>query len=111
MDYSIASALNVHVNKLRESFSIFEKLINIKSTNTISITQKDKIYLLYLLNNVKDNCNYCDFPGEKLYIYLTLIIVHFRCEYCSLYTDVEFNKKLFLVVKNTNIISHIFKLL
>ena len=50
MDASIASVLNVPVNKLRESFSIFEKLINIKTTNSISITKNDKTYLLYLLN-------------------------------------------------------------
>lgn len=111
MDYLIASTLKISEDKLKESFSIFEKLINIKTSHSISITEQDKAYLLYLLKSVKDNCNYGDLYREKLYIYLTLIIVNFHCEYCVLYTDSKFNKKLFRVINNTNIMTRLFNLL
>lgn len=104
MDNVIASKLNLTKNKLKESYLLFEKFSDYK------LTSSDKMCLLHLLDKVDDKITY-DFVSQKLYVYLLIIYSNFKIEYCNLEIDSNYMNTIIEVIKNTNIISELFKLL
>lgn len=104
MDNIIASKLNLTINKLKKCYLLFEKFSEYK------LTLNDKMCLLHLLNKVDDKITY-DFVSQKLYVYLLIIYSNFKIEYCNLEIDSDYMNTIIEVIRNTNIISELFKLL
>ena len=111
LDIAISKALNISIKKIKQSYSILEQMISYYfNPNNHKINELDKYVLLYLLVNNEDSTEY-EFPIQKLYIYMLIIYINFKCEVFILNIDEDYMNILLNTIQKTKIMKHLFNLL
>ena len=111
LDNAISKALNISIKKIKQSYSILEQMISYYfSPNNHKINELDKYVLLYLLVNNEDSIEY-EFPIQKLYVYMLIIYINFKCEVFILNIDEDYMNILLNTIQKTKIMKHLFNLL
>lgn len=110
VDSVIATNLNIDVHRIYNFYSIFEKFVHSVYEKPYKFIDHDKITLLKLLKNVKDDIKY-DYPLQRLYIYMIIIYSNFISEGICLDLDDKYISLMIQVLMNTNIVHELFKIL
>lgn len=110
IDTIIANKFKVGIPKIHNCYNTFNQLVFSKHVENHQLTNKDKILLNKLLDNVKDNTDY-EYPLQKIYVYMIILFSNFISEGIFLDIDDEYMNVIIQVLLNTNIIEELFKLL